>query len=82
MDFDYPAPVLALRQRLEAFMLRWLRDRIGPDWLEEHRKLTQYELGDSPAVALTRIWWRRDSQLEMTRPDAAAPAQGFTISRR
>ena len=55
-------------------LLRWLRDRIGPDWLEEHRKLTQYELGDSPAVALMRIWWRRESKLEMKRLDAAGLA--------
>src|SRR5690606_14020784 len=39
-------------------LLRWLRDRLGSTWIEEHRKLTNYELGDSPGVALMRIWWK------------------------
>ena len=39
-------------------LLRWLRDRLGTTWIEEHRKLTNYELGDSPGVALMRIWWK------------------------
>jgi hypothetical protein len=56
-------------------LLRWLRDRIGPDWIEEHRKLTQYELGDSPAVALMRVWWRREAKLEMKTLDAAGLAE-------
>jgi len=56
-------------------LLRWLRDRIGPAWYEEHRKLTSYELGDSPAVALMRVWWKRETKLEMRQLDVAKLAE-------
>lgn len=46
-------------------LLRWLVDRLGDKWLEEHQKLTNYEFGDSPAVALMRVWWRSETKLKM-----------------
>jgi hypothetical protein len=50
-------------------LLRWLRDRLGQSWYEEHRKLTNYELGDSPAVALMRVWWRSETKIVMQKMD-------------
>lgn len=45
-------------------LLKWvLQNQLGRRWWREIKKLTQYVLGDSPAVGFLGIWWNKDVAL-------------------
>jgi hypothetical protein len=55
-----------------AILLRWvLRNLLGVQWVKELIKLANYYCGDSPAVALMGVVWRRETALRMERLTAA-----------
>jgi len=54
-----------------AIVLRWvIRNHFGVQWVRELLKLANYFLGDSPAVALLGIYWRRETALKMEKLSA------------
>lgn len=45
-------------------LLKWvISNQLGRTWWREVKKLTQYMLGDSPAVGILGIWWNREEGL-------------------
>jgi hypothetical protein len=49
-----------------AIVLRWVvRNYFGARWVRELIKLANYYCGDSPAVALMGVYWRREVALRM-----------------
>jgi len=46
-------------------ILRWLVSKMWKRWVCEHIKLWNYEDNDTPAVALMRVFWKRETGLEM-----------------
>jgi hypothetical protein len=48
-----------------AILMRWVIQNWGIKWISELLKLANYFLGDSPAVALLGIVWRRETALKM-----------------
>ena len=47
-------------------VMRWLlNNHLGVTWVRELIKLANYYTGDSPALALCKVWWRQETALKM-----------------
>jgi hypothetical protein len=56
-------------------ILKWLVDRMGSHWINEHSKALNYMVTDSPAVSLMRVDWRKEESMVMKKLTAEEIAE-------
>jgi len=59
-------------------VLQWvLRDYLGVRWVRELIRLANYYCGDSPGVAMMRVWWNKEQALGLEKVDPETLAQMY-----